>query len=186
MSLEALTLKIKAPSEQIPFGRGFYQLEEEILYLPLEYTGERYRFHSCLESKSVILHIDRRGRLLFIELNLPRRRWQYRKNLIMPERAETADIRFADFRCQFTEPTVLCDKIRETVMIRFSRGPARNNYYLAENLIAQIDKDNHLVAIWAYQIEDDLAGREIAAWRKAVYGKPNPLSPIQVKYQKKN
>ena len=106
MPLKALSLKINAPTEKLPLGRGFYQLEEEILFLPVEYPNEKIRFFSYLESDTISLHIDRNGRLIFIELSLPRRRWEFRENLVLPEKSKSADIRFLDFRQRFVDPKV--------------------------------------------------------------------------------
>ncbi len=166
MPSKALKTRITTPTGIVPYGRGFYQLEEEELYLPIEYPGERPHFFSYLESDTVSLHLDRDGRLIFVELTLPRRRWRVKENLVGPEQAAPADIRFLDFRENYEKPTILCDRRREKLMIRFSKGPSTGNYYLAENLIGQFDRQDQLVAIWVSDITDDLAGREIAAWRK--------------------
>lgn len=171
MPLKALTLKVTTPTEIIPRGRGFYQLEEEELYLPVEYPQGRPRFFSYLESDSVSLHLDNTGRLIFVELYFPRRRWEFKENLIVPEKALAADIRFLDFRKLFESPSIYCDRTRENLMIRFGRGPAATNYFLARNLIGQVNSSNQLVVLWATDITDDLAGRELARWRKSLRGR---------------
>jgi hypothetical protein len=172
MPVEALTIKVATPAGSIPHGRGFYQLEEEELYLPIKYSlPGRERFFSYLDSETASLHLDRQGRLIFIEITLPRRRWRVKENLVVPEKAEAADIRFLDFRDSFPTPSIFCDLDRRNLMILFRCGPASHNYYLAENLIAQIDSDNKLIAVWVSDMIDDLAGREIATWRKLVRSK---------------
>ncbi|MBN2226362.1 MAG: hypothetical protein JW763_03260 [candidate division Zixibacteria bacterium] len=173
MPVTAIKLNIKIPTASVPPGRGFYQLEEETLYLPVEYPGEQCRFFSYLESDPVSFQLDRDGRLIFIEITLPRRRWRIKPNLVPPETAESADIRFLDFRDRFTEPAVLCNEKKDFLLVRFSRGAATHNYYLAQNLIAQVTENHQLTALWVFDIVDDLAGREIAAWRKLIHGKPS-------------
>jgi len=176
--LKALSLRISTPTDNLPRGRGFYQLEEEELYLPIEYAEGKARFFSYLESETVSLHLDKTGRLIFIELTLPRRRWRYKENLIVPERAAIADIRFLDFRQSFKAPSVLCDKTRENLMLRFRRGSSAQNYFLAENLIAQVNDKKELMAIWVTNIIDDIAGREISSWRKSIRGEDKkPVRP---------
>lgn len=164
MPLKALEIKM-TPTDRLPRGRGFYQLEEETLFLPVEYTDGDRRYFSCLESSLVTIHLDRTGRLIFIELNLPRRRWRIRPDLIAPEAARPADIRFCDIRSTFVDPTVLCDHHGRHLMIRFNRGPAIHNFRMADNLIAQVDRRNLLTALWVSDIIDDFAGRELASWR---------------------
>ncbi|PKK84690.1 MAG: hypothetical protein CVT49_02380 [candidate division Zixibacteria bacterium HGW-Zixibacteria-1] len=177
MPVKAPKIHVSAPTGVIPSGRGFYQLEEEELYLAVEYPGERPSFFSYLESDTLSFHLDREGRLIFIELLLPRRRWLVKENLIIPERAESADLRFLDFRSPFERPVVFCDRTRQNLMIRFSRGPAVNNYFLAQNLIAQLNTSYRLVALWVSDIVDDVAGREIYSWRKEVHGEPVAWPP---------
>lgn len=170
MAISSLKVEISTPVERISRGRGFYQLEEEELYLPIIHTpGEKERFFSFLDSENLSLHLDRNGRLIFIELSLPRRRWPVKENLVAPEKASPADIRFLDFREQFVKPTIFCDINRGSLMIRFRRKSAKFNYFIAENIIAQVDADQHLTAFWVSDIIDDIAGQEISAWRKSVY-----------------
>jgi len=176
MPVKALKVRVITPAEHISRGRGFYQLEEEELYLPIESAPEERRFFSFLESESVSLQLNRDGCLVFVEVTIPRRHWQVKMDLVFPETAETADIRFLDFRETFPEPTILCDHSRRNLMIKFGRGPAAHNYYLAENLIAQISAADKLVAIWASDIIDDVAGRGISAWRKSLYGNTSALA----------
>ena len=166
MALTALQVKITTPTGPIPAGRGFYQLEEEALYLPIIHPSHDRHFFSYLDSETVSLQFDREGRLIFIEIPVPRRRWHLRQNLVHPEKADAADVRFLDFRSSFAPPTLICSQYRNQLLIRFQRGPAEHNYYLAENLIAQVTSANELAAIWAFEIVDDIAGKEISAWRR--------------------
>lgn len=175
MPLSAPTVKVTTPVDNIPVGRGFYQLEEDALYIPIESPGGKPRFFSYLDADTVSLQLDKDGRLIFIEVTLPRRRWQSKKSLVLPENADKADLRFLDFRDSLKKPNIICDKTRENIMLRFMKAPAERNFHLAENVIAQVDADDHLVAVWAFNLIDDLAGREISSWRKALH-KPEPDS----------
>jgi len=148
MPITTPELQIRTPAGKIPFGRGFYQLEEESLYLPIEYVNLQKRFYSYLDSETVSLHIDRAGRLIFIEVNIPRRRWRVKEHFIPPEIAGPAEARFLDFRKTMAEPKVFCDNNRTNLLILFDNQPA--------------------TAIWASDISDDLAGREIALWRRSL------------------
>jgi hypothetical protein len=174
MPPRALNIRVSTPAGEIPRGRGFYQVEEEELHVPIEYPPLRTRFYSFLDSDTVSLHLDREGRLIFIEIPLPARRWKVRSNLVAPEKAELADIRFLDFRETIGNPPIYCDPARQNVMLRFSRSSSTSNYYLAENVIAQTSDDGRLNAIWISDIVGDFAGRGLAAWRKMVHR----LSPV--------
>jgi hypothetical protein len=180
MPIKALKVQVSAPAQQVPYGRGFYQLEEDELFLPVEYPQGKTRFFSFIDSETTSFQLDRDGRLIFIELAVPRRRWKVRENLVMPESARPADIRFLDFRQSFLDPSVFCDHTHENLMIRFSQGPSTHTYYLAENLVAQISCENTLVALWVSDITDDIAGRELAAWRRAIRHRTPQSTPAKV------
>lgn len=171
MPVKTINVNVTTPSVTIPRGRGFYQLEEEELYLPVIQTPERKsRFFSYLESDNVSLQLDRDGYLIFIEVAVPRRRWTKQQGFSIPHNVRTADIHFLDFRDSLSDPEIYCDPTRQLLKLQFMHSISGPFYYLAENLIAQISSQNRLTAIWVTDIIGDLAGREIAAWRKAIYG----------------
>ncbi len=166
MTLEYLRLRITTPTRPIEPGRGFYQLEEDALYVQIGLFDTRNRFFSYLESETVRLDFDRNARLIFVELSLPRRAWSVQDELEFPEVIEMADIRWLDFRETIKEPTVTTNRDRTMVRIRYSSDRAERNFYLARTVVAQVDSKDNLVAIWVERIEDDIAGREIATFRK--------------------
>jgi len=169
MPIKMPALKLETPAEDIPFGRGFYQVEEEVLYLPVEYYWPPKRFYSYLDSEAVSLHLDRNGRLIFIEVAVPRRRWQVLDEFTTPDLVWPGKVKFADFRQTITEPNIFCDCTRRKLLIMFENAQAdHNNIYIAENLIGQVAGGGYLTAIWAIDIIDDFAGRKIAAWRQSI------------------
>ncbi len=186
MPVKTIRVNVSTPSATIPRGRGFYQLEEEELYLPVVQNPEqKARFFSYLESDNISLQLDRDGRLIFIEAAVPRRRWVEWQDLTIPDKVRTADIRFLDFRDSLPITEIFCNPTRQLLKLQFERSTNGPFYYLAENLIAQTDSQSNLTAIYVIDIIDDLAGREIAAWRKAVYGKKSPAA-IREKYRLPN
>ncbi len=167
-------IQIRTPAGDLPSGRGFYQLEEESLYLPIEYHDQK-RFYSYLDSETVSLHLDRAGRLIFIEVDLPRRRWDIKENFVPPEIIKPGEARFLDFRKTMAKPKAFCDSNRENLLILFDKQPAEHNISLARNIIAQITSDGFLTAIWASDFTDDMAGREIASWRRSIHKSRLPI-----------
>ena len=161
-------LRFEPPTGELLPGRGFYQLEEDALYVQIAPFNRQRRFFSYLETPNVCLELDKEGRLLFIELDLARRHWTVDENLVPPERAEPAEVRWLDFREQIDPPKIVSNRRRLLVFLRFAARPAAGSYLIAENVILQAADDQTLVGIWVTDIVDDLAGREIAAFRKAV------------------
>lgn len=166
MTIQAAQLRITTPTEPIVPGRGFYQLEEDVLYVQVGLFSSSRRFYSWLESPSVRLELDREGRLIFIEVDKPRRQWPVDEDLKPPNRAEIADIRWLDFRQQIPEPDLRTTPRRTILRIGFSDQRVTNAYYLGQEVVLQADERQRPIAIWICRIEDDLAGQEIGAWRK--------------------
>jgi hypothetical protein len=166
VALKTATLRISTPTEPIAPGRGFYQLEEDALYVQIGLFDPLYRFFSYIESELVHLELDRQARLIFIEVTQPRRHWEVSDNLQFPQVAEMADLRWLDFRTTIQEPQLATDHTRTLLYVQFSPPTTTRNFYLTPNVIAQVDSTDHLVSIWINNIKDDLAGREIASFRK--------------------
>lgn len=168
MTVSQLTIAVRTPTEQIPVGRGFYQLEEDSLYVQIAPWDREHRFFSYLESDHVRLDIDKNGSLLFIEVALPRRKWRSVETLEVPTRHQPGDVRWADFREQMTSPRLVTDRTREQLQIVFSDAPSVATYEIAQSVLVQADKGHCVTSVWITDIIDDLAGQEIAHFRKAM------------------
>lgn len=165
-ALESIGLKIDSPTGQVLPGRGFYQLEEDSVYAQVgEYHNGR-RFFNYLESEHVRFDIDRTGRLILIEVGLPRRRWEIDEHLAPPPIAEPADIRWLDFRSRMPEPRLIANPARTALLLQFAPGQSWRWFTLAESVFVQVDVNRNLAAVLIARIEDDLAGRQIAAFRR--------------------
>ena len=165
MKLTAPKLELSPPTGSLLPGRGFYQLEEDSLYIALAKYPEPARYFSSIESDIVRFDIDLKGRLMTIEVDLPRRRWPVDETITYPTQATTADIRFSDFRESLATPALATDPDRQNLMMRFSNNTPTASYYLADRLLCQIDADQTLVTLWVTDIIDDLAGQEIRDFR---------------------
>lgn len=168
MTLTAINLKIEAPTGEVTPGRGFYQLEEDSLYVQVGGFGSGHAFFNYLESDRIRFDIDKSGRLTLIEVTTARRQWTVYPYLAAPTIAEPADIRWLDFRAQIADPELITDPRRTSLLVRFSPHTSPNWYRLAEHVFLRADQDNRLAAIMITGIEDDLAGQQIAAFRHKV------------------
>ncbi len=173
MDYSPLRVRISAPIEPILPGRGFYQLEEDTLYVQVGPFTRKRRFYSYIEAPSVRFDLDSLGRLIFIEIMVPRARWPKAEDTRPPSVVEAADIRWLGFRESTRDPVITCAPDGSTVRLRFGDNPQLRNYYLAESVIAQVDNDDCVAAVWITDIVDDLAGRKIAAFRKSLRQPPN-------------
>ena len=160
MILENILLKISTPTEPIRPGRGFYQLEEDILFVQVGQYSDRQKFFSYLESDNIRFDFDRHGRLIFVEVGCSKRSWENGIDLTPPKIVEPADIRFLDFRQKITLPRFITNDNKSILKIEFGNCDELLNYYLAENIIASIDSDSHLQAVWIDKITEDMAGKK--------------------------
>lgn len=165
--MDRISLNISTPTEPIRPGRGFYQLEEDILFIQVGRFSFRRRFFSYLEAPNCWLDFDRDGRLIFIEMNTPQRQWETKSELSSPEVVEAADIRFLNFREKIPAPQIFTNPKQDLVKIKFGDNGGGMFYYLGEDVIAETDQNQHLSAIWVNKITTDFAGREIRKYRKA-------------------
>ncbi|MBI5266259.1 MAG: hypothetical protein HY851_03400 [candidate division Zixibacteria bacterium] len=161
-----LKVVINAPIRPNQPGRGFYQLEEDALFVPIGIYAADRRFFSFIESEHVRLDCDKAGELLFIEITLARKQWQIDGALVPPKHAATADLRWLDFRAQMPNPAVLTDKKHSLVCIKFSDAKPATAYQMAEAVIAEVTKELRVCRIWITEIIDDVAGKEISAFRR--------------------
>ncbi len=166
--LDSVKLRVSAPIECAPLGRGFYQREEELLYVPIGHSPDHVRFFSQLESPSVRLDIDREGRLIFIEIAVPRQRWQVDQDFSGPITATPADIRWLDFRSDMRPPEITTDTSRTQLCLGFSSEAPTHNFLLANTVMVQVTDMNTLGRLWITDIADDSAGRRLAAFRRSL------------------
>lgn len=165
-------LKIDAPAGLNLPGRGFYQLEEDVLQVQAGCFPDSRRFFSFLESDSVRFDIDRSGRLIMIEVTVPRRNWTTVEDLKPPTIAERADVRWLDFRTSVQEPTLLTNRSRDRLLIRFTDATSWRWYTVADSLFLQVDNNCRLAAVMVTGIVDDFAGRHLARFRRQVSATP--------------
>jgi hypothetical protein len=166
MTVQSPRVSISTPTEPILSGRGFYQLEEEALFVQIGPFHDRRKFYSYLDSNNISFQLDKTGRLIFVAVNIPRRRWKPVASLTPPKIVEPADIRWLDFREKIDEPRLLTNKRKSIVKLEFAGSPNLLNYFIAGSIVVQVDPEGQLCALWVTEIVDDLAGREIGAFRK--------------------
>lgn len=168
MTVEQLKVAIRTPIDRLPVGRGFYQLEEDALYVQIAPWDSDHRFFSFIESDNVRLDIDKHGSLLFVEVTEARRRWTEVDQLDVPKAIAPADVRWADFRATIAAPQLLSDRTREHLQVKYSGIEPAHTYEIAGSVLVQVTRENIVTSIWITDIIDDLAGQEIAWFRSAM------------------
>jgi len=169
MAVESIKVRVLTPTEHHLPGRGFYQVDDDALFVQIGPFRHSRQFFSYLESDTVRIDIDRRGRPIFIEVNVPRRHWQRLPSFQMPPAVEAADLRFVDFRTAVRQPTLLTSPDLSSLLIRFDRSNRSRCFFVADSVIAQVSDEGELMAFWVMDIIDDFAGQQLAAFRKSCF-----------------
>ncbi len=175
----SLKVSIATPIQPIPYGCGFYQTEEESLYVQLGGIFGSQRFFSFIDSSISRFDLDRQGRLLFFELACPKRRWQVVEEIAMPEVVEPADIRWLNFRKRIEDPKVFTDKNYSKIIIKLSDEAPVNSYYLSHSIILQVSKNSKASRILINEVIDDTAGKKIAEFRRQLNGKESAAKTVR-------
>lgn len=174
-----IAVKVKTPAEISLFSRGFYQVEEDCLYVPVYPAGT---FYSYVDAKRVdkstgddsgdmsrvhfSFDIDREGRLLFIKVSTPRRFWKIKDKMDLPAPLESADLRFLTFRASVGGAGIFYSPAQSTVFLRLNQDKIANTYMVTDNIIAGVSPNNFLAALWVSDITEDRAAQNMAQWRK--------------------
>ena len=160
-------LRISPPTGPLPPGRGFYQLEESALYVPIG-ISDPSPFFSYLESDTVRFDINQKGQLLFIEIDAGRHTWKVDRTFEGPAGSESADVRWLDFRSTISSPQLLSNRPRTMLHLKFTDASVARSVQIAEHVVLQITEDTRLAGLTVLDICDDLAGQEIAKFRASL------------------
>jgi hypothetical protein len=160
---EGIKVLVHTPAEKPLLCRGFYQIEEDVLYAPLV-PGDK--FFSFLDSAEITLDIDHNGHVLFIQILTPRHSWTIVKDLAAPVGSATADIRFVNFREPVSSAQFATSPDRSILRVKLVESTEATAYQVADHLICEITPDHQLAALWITAIEDDRGAQGMAAWRE--------------------
>ncbi len=172
-----IELSIRIPADNRYFCRGFYQIEEDVLYVPIYPSGRFYSYLDSIPDSSIKnknnnkqplanLDIDPEGRLLFLQIKTPRRQWEINNSLNYSSPFEFADIRFIRFRDRIRCRKIETDKDFSWARLTFLKQKISCSYRAADNLIFDITEDNLLASIWITSMTDDRAAKLMSQWRK--------------------
>ncbi len=161
-----MELAIRAPIGPLPPGRGFYQVEEDRLYVPVGPFDGGHRFFSYIDAQSVRFDLNKDGQLIFIEVLVARHNWPQAPRLPADPGGVAADIRWLDFREAMSEPELLTNHDRTQLLITLVDCPIATSYRLAEGVTLGLDAHSQPSRLWIDGIADDRAGLGIAAYRR--------------------
>lgn len=155
---------------------GFYQLEDDTLHIPLGGVAPSKRFFSYIDSPISRFDIDKKGRLVFIELTLPKRFWKKSMSLPCPDLSESAEIRWLDFRKTIGPPEIITDSSNSVVLIVLSDEIPAFTMAMADNVYLQVSDRGNACGVLVSKIIEDNAGRKLAEFRRELKAAPDSTS----------
>lgn len=162
MPVDKIRVKIYPLSENLFQGGGFYQIEEGTLLIISSPIKSGNQFFSYLECENLRIDTSQNGNILFIELQLPKKKWFVDENLKFPSPPQKADIRILDFRQSISSPKLLTNQDHTILKIEWFKEPNVSNYLIANDIILEVNSHSQLNSIWINNITDDKAGQSIA------------------------
>lgn len=176
MADSGLRVKIDTPTRNLLPGRGFYQREEDQLIVQVGAFSGKRQFFSSIESDKVSLDMDPHGRLIGIDVRVPRRLWRI-GNALPPTIAEPADIRWLDFRERMPEPECIANEFKSNLLLKLSDLSNGLWYISAGNVFVQVDRHQQVQGILITDIVNDMAGQALGHFRKVVNKELGNVAP---------
>ncbi len=166
MPSSKIQLRIDTPTGPVKSGRGFYQLDEESLFVQIGLFTEKKHFFNYLENDFVLFDLDRTGQLIFIEVYKAKRHWITDDSLNLPANAETADIRWLNFREKLPDALIKTDKNSKIIKLEFQENNIPLYFIVSESVIVETDYSHTLTAVWITSYEEDAGGQHIKRFRR--------------------
>jgi hypothetical protein len=150
-------------TEKVPSARGFYDNMENSLNVVIKARG---KFYSYIQGNDYSLDMDRRGRILGIELYLSRDKWVVDPKLAPPEKCQMRQIQILEHRLEVEQEGFYTNEARDIVCIRFTRENLSYYYKIAQNLLFEVNVLDELSAIWVLNLEEDYGFKKEMRYRK--------------------
>ena len=142
---------------------GFYDNYENILNFAIKTRG---KFHSYIQSESLSIDLDKKGKLLNIEVMEAKDLWIPDNRLQVPDDVPFKVLRFLNYRLNISGELYLTNEARNLLYIRFSENDHVKTYEIAENLMADVNLVNELAGLWILNLVDDYGFKNEMAFRK--------------------
>ncbi len=162
MPLDKINVKIYPLFEKLFKGGGFYQVEESTLHIITSPIKTKNQFFSSLECNNFRIDTDQNGKILFIELHSPKKRWLVTENIKFPRNVNKADIRILDFRRSIANPKLLTNNDNTILKIEWFKEHNVAHYLTASDIVLEVNNNSQLTSIWINNITDDIAGKSLA------------------------
>jgi len=161
-------LHIPAKEKDIFPSVAFYCKEEEILDVLTRKEGELFPERAFIHLKGVRLVFDGLREINYIGLQYPKKEWQVKDQLLIPQNPIEARVFFINpIDDEFGDIIGIYTNFNKTVVhIQIAEKPSFTTYRVATSLLLDISEDMELIGIWILDIQDNGSAIMKGAWTK--------------------
>jgi len=150
-------------SGKLPSAKGFYDAMEKSLNVVIKSRG---KFYSYIQGQDYSLDLDKKGRLLGIEIYKPRDEWLTDKEMVLPEKIENKQIQIMEHRLEVEPLGFFTNNGKDQVCLRFTKEKVSYMYKVAQNLVFEVNVMEELSAVWILDLVDDFGFKKEMKYRK--------------------
>ena len=159
-----IQLKTSEIARPFPF-RAFYDSTGDTLSVGIKQKG---KFGISIEADDISFDLTKDGKLLNIDVWIPRKNWTVDKAIHPPEEIEKASVVFVSKKVQ-TEPIAYVTDPKKTLLcIRFASERVSRFITPATSLIFELNAKDQLIGLWITQIEEDINFQKESEWRRSI------------------
>ncbi len=152
-----------AETDKVPKARGFYDTMEETLNVAIKARG---KFFSYIQGQDYSIDLDRKGRLLGVEIYASRKDWEIVPDMMEPENPGPKLIRILEHREEYEPIGFFTNKKRNLCCMRFTEEKVSYFYLVAENLVFEVNVMDELSAVWILDLIEDFGFKKEMQYRK--------------------
>lgn len=145
--------------------RAFYDEIGDTMSVGIKQKG---KFSSYVEGENFSFDLTKDGKLLNIDVWLPRGKWTVEKTIHPPEHFDKENVKILDSRLK-TEPIAYITDAKKTLLyIRFAAERIARFVSPVNSLIFELNAKSQLVGLWITQIEEDINFQKESEWRRSI------------------
>jgi hypothetical protein len=145
--------------------RAFYDRIGDTMSVGIKQKG---KFHSSIEGEDFSLDLTKDGKLLNIDIWIPRNDWTIDKNIHPPEEFSKESIIFPESKVRAEAIGYMTNAARNLLYVRFSSERIARFVSPGSSLIFELNAKNQLVGFWITQIEEDINFQKESEWRRSI------------------
>jgi hypothetical protein len=150
-------------SDKVPSAKGFYDAMEKSLNFVIKFDG---KFFSYIQGQDYSLDLDKKGRLLGIEIYKSRDEWTTDKEMVLPKKIEKRQIHIKEHRLEVEPLGFFTNNGKNQVCLRFTKEKVSYLYQVAQNLLFEVNVMDELSAVWLLDLVDDFGFKKEMKYRK--------------------